>query len=426
MKMNNSNRKRREFILKLANTLGFLGGVLISPQLLANSSGSAPAHLLSIKLKGKEERNKQQLVFEFDGIVKRSVFSLHTPERVVLDLKNTTLKTKLIRPTGKSSLLQGIRHAIRNDNDLRIVFDLAKKADVSTKLHKTSKGYRLEVTLAGDASVKQSNKKSSTSSRNSATKKASAQKDKKPKLARKENKRRSNHFVVAIDPGHGGKDPGAVGRKGTLEKDVVLKIAHRLKNRINQQGDMKAVLTREGDYYVSLRKRMQKARAEGADLFISIHADANPNRSLTGSSVYILSNRGASSEAARWLARSENSYEAKLGGVTLKRKNKVLSELLLDLSQSATIDNSLGLAENVLKELGGVNRLLRKQVESASFVVLKSPDIPSMLVETAFISNPKEERRLKTSYYQRKLANAMFHGIRRYHLAHKKNSSQFA
>jgi N-acetylmuramoyl-L-alanine amidase len=421
--MNNSNRKRREFILKLAKTIGFAGSALLSPQLLAKSGESASARLLSIKLKGEGGGNKQHLVFEFDKAVKRTVFSLHTPERVVLDLKNTSLKTKLIKPTGKSSLLQGIRHAIRNDNDLRIVFDLAKKADATTKLSKTSKGYRLEVILAGDASSK-TKKTASRLSRNNA-KRLIEQKEKKPKLARKQTKQRNKRFIVAIDPGHGGKDPGAVGSNGTLEKDVVLKIAHNLKRRINQQSDMKAVLTRDGDYYVSLRKRMQKARAEGADLFISIHADANPDRSLTGSSVYILSNQGASSEAARWLAESENSYEAKLGGVTVKRSNKVLSSLLLDLSQSATIDNSLGLAENVLKELGSVNRLLRKQVESASFVVLKSPDIPSMLVETAFISNPKEEYRLKTSYYQRKLANAMFHGIRRYHLAHKKNNSRF-
>jgi N-acetylmuramoyl-L-alanine amidase len=189
---------------------------------------------------------------------------------------------------------------------------------------------------------------------------------------------------------------------------------------------MKAILTRKGDYYVSLRKRMETARAKGADLFISIHADANPDSKLTGSSVYILSNRGASSEAARWLAKSENSYEEKLAGTVIKRSNKVLSSLLLDLTQSATIDNSLGLAESVLQELSGINSLLRKKVESASFVVLKSPDIPSMLVETAFISNPREERRLNTSHYQHKLANAMFHGIRRYHLAQKKNAAQFA
>ena len=423
--MNNSSKKRREFVLKLAKLFGFAGSVLISPQLLAKRSKRAPVQLLSIKnistIKGS---NKQRLVFEFDGTIKRSLFSLHTPERIVLDLRNTILTTSLRKPNGINTLVQGIRHAVRNDNDLRIVFDLAHKAKATTKLKKSSTGYRLEVTFSAETVAK--NTETSKSNKRHSSKRATKQLEKKSTLARKQTKQRNDHFVVAIDPGHGGKDPGAVGRKGTLEKEVVLKIAHRLKQRINQQGDMKAILTRDGDYYVSLRKRMETARAKGADLFISIHADANPDRKLTGSSVYILSEHGASSEAARWLAKSENSYESKLGGTVIERSNKVLSSLLLDLSQAATIDNSLGLAEKVLRELGGVNHLLRKKVESASFVVLKSPDIPSMLVETAFISNPNEERRLNTSRYQRKLANAMFHGIRRYHLAQKKHNAQFA
>lgn len=423
--MDNSNRKRREFILKLAKTFSLAGGVLLSPQLLAKGNKRSPAQLLSVTQ--KEGRNEQRLIFEFDGIVKRSVFSLHLPERVVLDLKNTTLKTKLFKPSGHHSLVTGIRHAIRHDNDLRIVFDLAQKAKATTKLHKTRTGYRLEILLAGEeSSTKKTTKKASKPSQKQLAKTSKKQPENQSKLVKKQPKRRNHRFTVAIDPGHGGKDPGAVGRKGILEKDVVLKIAHRLEQRINQHGDMNAILTREGDYYVSLRKRMEMARVKGADLFISIHADANPNTSLTGSSVYILSNSGASSEAARWLAESENSYESKLGGTVVKRSNKVLSSLLLDLSQSATIGNSLGLAENVLQELSGVSSLLRKKVESASFVVLKSPDIPSMLVETAFISNPKEEQRLNTSHYQRKLANAMFHGIRRYHLTQKKNRAQFA
>jgi N-acetylmuramoyl-L-alanine amidase len=420
--MDNSNRKRREFILKLAKTLSLAGGVLLSPQLLAKGRKPSPAQLLSVTQ--KEGRNKQHLIFEFDAIVKRSVFSLHTPERVVLDLKNTTLKTKLFKPSGHHSLVTGVRHAIRHDNDLRIVFDLAQKAQASTTLHKTKTGYRLEILLAGEKSSPK--KTASKPSQKQLVKTSKKQLENKSKLIKKQSKRRNNRFTVAIDPGHGGKDPGAVGRKGILEKDVVLKIARRLEQRINQHGDMNAILTREGDYYVSLRKRMEMARVKGADLFISIHADANPNTSLTGSSVYILSNSGASSEAARWLAESENSYESKLGGAVVKHSNKVLSSLLLDLSQSATIGNSLGLAENVLQELSGVSSLLRKKVESASFVVLKSPDIPSMLVETAFISNPKEEQRLNTSHYQRKLANAMFHGIRRYHLSQKRNAAQFA
>jgi N-acetylmuramoyl-L-alanine amidase len=236
---------------------------------------------------------------------------------------------------------------------------------------------------------------------------------------------RGKPMVIAIDAGHGGRDPGAVGRKGTKEKHIALQIAKRLKKKIDRQPGMKAILIRDGDYYVSLRKRIAKARSKKADLFISIHADANPNRKLTGSSVYILSETGASSEAARWLANNENSYEMKMAGTHLRRRNKVVSSLLLDLSLSDTIDKSLELASGVLKELGSVNRLLRRRVESAGFVVLKSPDIPSMLVETAFISNVMEEKRLKTSHYQEKLAQAIFKGIRHYQVALNETDSRY-
>lgn len=415
MEMKNSNNKRRNFLVKLGKVLGFAGGALLSPQLFAKRNNTS-VQLIAVKnLGSKQGGAKQRLVFELNGSIKHSLFSLASPERVVLDLKNTHLKTSLKKLSGEKALVRHIRHATRNDNDLRIVFDLVSKAKATTKLLKTSKGYQLEVTLFGKP---RSKSQSNTS--------ASSQKETPKKLAKQKPKRKGKRFMVAIDPGHGGKDPGAVGRNGTREKDVALKIASRLYKRINQQKDMSAVLTRDGDYYVSLRKRMEKARAKGADLFISIHADANPNRSLTGSSVYILSENGASSEAARWLADAENAYDHKLGGTVVHSGNKVLSSLLLDLSQSATIDNSLGLAESVLQELSGVNRLLRKKVESAAFVVLKSPDIPSMLVETAFISNPQEERRLNSARYQNKLAKAMFDGIKRYHVAQKKNNSQYA
>jgi len=419
--MNSRNKKRREFMLKLAKALGLASSALLSPQLLAKGSKRAPVSLLAVRDLGVRKGGREQrLIFNLSDSIKHSLFSLESPDRIVLDLKNTTLKTTLKKHTGKASLVKSIRHATRNGSDLRVVFDLAKKAKVKTKLRKTSKGYHLVVTLSSKASSLAKKKTAKKSS------KKLVKRSEKRSLVKQPVSRRGKHFVVAIDPGHGGRDPGAVGRKGTREKDVVLKIARRLQARINKQPDMKAVLTRDGDYYVSLRKRMEKARAKGADLFISIHADANPNRSLTGSSVYILSKNGASSEAARWLANSENSYEPTLGGAHVSRSNKVLSSLLLDLSQSATIDNSLGLAENVLQELSGINSLLRKKVESAAFVVLKSPDIPSMLVETAFISNPREERRLNSSHYQGKLANAMFHGIRRYHLAQKKHNPRYA
>ncbi|MCK5902471.1 MAG: N-acetylmuramoyl-L-alanine amidase [Cocleimonas sp.] len=420
--MKKSNKKRRDFIFKLAQALGLIGGGLLSPELLAKTGRRSSAQLLSVKdLGAKKSNTRQRLIFELDRKIKHSLFSLDSPERIVLDLKKTRLKTNLEKKLETKALVQGIRHATRHQHDLRVVFDLARASKMETKWRKTKKGYQLVITLTAKPGSKLQSKRKKVVKRSS-----TRGKNKKTTLVKKQTKRRDNRFVVAIDPGHGGKDPGAIGRKGTREKDVVLQIARRLKRRVNRQKGMTAFLTREGDYYVSLRKRMDKARAKGADLFISIHADANPNRRLTGSSVYILSKNGASSEAARWLANSENAYESKLGGAVVNKGNKVLSSLLMDLSQSATIDNSLGLAENVLKELAGINRLLRKKVESAAFVVLKSPDIPSMLVETAFISNPREERRLNSRHYQGKLANAMFHGIKRYHLAQKKNKARYA
>lgn len=232
-------------------------------------------------------------------------------------------------------------------------------------------------------------------------------------------------ITIAIDAGHGGRDPGAVGKRGTKEKNVALQIARRLKKQIDRQPGMRAVLIRDGDYYIELRKRILKARKHRADLFVSIHADANPNRKLTGSSVYILSDKGASSEAARWLANSENSYETKIAGARL-HKNKTLNSIVLDLSQEATINKSLEIANGVLRELGSVNNLLRHRVESAGFVVLKSPDIPSVLVETAFISNVQEEKRLKTARHQEKLAKAIFKGILRYQVALQDIDSQYS
>jgi len=412
--MDKSNNKRREFIFKLMKAFSTVA-LLVSPQLFARDGKSSPINLLSVQIETSENPSKQRLILNFDQEVKRSLFSLHTPERIVLDLKNTRLRIRLKQPTNKNSLINGIRYAIRKDHDLRIVLDLAQTAKATTKLRKTTQGYRLEVTLRSKISSK-TNASKSTQQHKLKPKQITHSQNEKPLLTKKPTKGRTKPFLVAIDPGHGGKDPGAIGPKGTYEKDVVLQISRRLAKKINQQKGMKAILTRDGDYYVSLRKRIDKARAKGADLFISIHADANPDSKLMGSSVYILSNNGASSEAAHWLAESENSYERKLGGIVIE-PNKILSSLLLDLAQSITIRDSLNLAEHVLQQLSGINSLLRKQVESASFVVLKSPDIPSMLVETAFISNPKEEQRLKTSHYQNKLANAMFLGIRHYHQA---------
>jgi N-acetylmuramoyl-L-alanine amidase len=220
-------------------------------------------------------------------------------------------------------------------------------------------------------------------------------------------------IVVAIDAGHGGTDPGAIGVNQTHEKDVTLAIARRLQQIINAEPGMRAVLTRDADHFMALRARIQRAREQQADMFVSVHADAYRDRSRIGSSVYVLSARGASDEAARWLAERENAADL-VGGVSLEDKDAVLASVLLDLSQSASMSASLDAAEKVLHELYSVGNIKRPSVQQAGFLVLKSPDIPSMLVETAFISNPDDEARLNDPLHQQRLAEAIHAGVRTY------------
>lgn len=225
----------------------------------------------------------------------------------------------------------------------------------------------------------------------------------------------SRIIVVAIDPGHGGKDPGAIGHNGTYEKDITLAIARKLKTIIDKEPNMRAVLTRDGDEYISLPMRRAKARSLNADLFVSVHADAAPRKSAHGSSVYTLSEHGASSTAASWLAKKENSVDSDLmGGIDIITKSRDVKEMLIDLSLSATIIDSVKLGQHVLSEISDINHLHKKNVEQAPFAVLKSPDIPSILVETAFLSNPSDEKKLTTKAYQSKMAQAMLVGIKSY------------
>ena len=219
--------------------------------------------------------------------------------------------------------------------------------------------------------------------------------------------------IVALDPGHGGEDPGAVGPGGTREKDVVLQIAHRLRDRINQQPNMRAYLTRDADFFVPLHVRVQKARRVQADLFISIHADAFFTARPQGASVFALSEKGASSSAARWIADKENSADL-VGGINVKAKDAQVQKALLDMSTTAQINDSLKLGSAMLGEIGNVGKLHKPKVEQAGFAVLKAPDIPSVLVETAFISNPDEEAKLRSDEYQVQLADALMRGITRY------------
>jgi len=220
-------------------------------------------------------------------------------------------------------------------------------------------------------------------------------------------------LTIAIDPGHGGEDPGAIGKRGSQEKDIVLAISRRLKQRIEAEPDMRSYLTRDGDYFVPLHVRVNKARRVQADLFVSIHADAFIKPNARGASVFALSQQGATSTAARWLANKENGADL-IGGLNIKTQDKQVAQLLLDMSTTAQIKDSLKLGDAVLKQIGGFAKLHKSQVEQASFAVLKAPDVPSILIETAFISNPEEESRLNDHEYQEQIAQAILKGIRSY------------
>jgi len=335
-----------------------------------------------------------RLVLGITSAVEHKVFALNNPPRLVLDIKNIEFDTKLPKFSASHKVLSLMRQAPRNKKDLRIVLDLKTQIKVKSFQLKPNSdyGHRLVVDLY-PTTVK-------PSSAPVVIKKAA-------------NISKNKKWVVAVDAGHGGEDPGAKGHRGTREKVVVLSIAKKLAALINKQPNMKAYLVRTGDYYIGLRKRMEKARKAKADLFVSIHADAFKDQRARGSSVYVLSNRGASSEAARWLAKSENAADL-VGGVSLDDKDDVLASVLLDLSQNATEDASARVAGEVLKNLKGVGHMHKKQVQRAGFMVLKSPDIPSILVETAFISNRSEEAKLRRPSHQLKIAKAILKGVKAY------------
>jgi N-acetylmuramoyl-L-alanine amidase len=313
---------------------------------------------------------------------------LKNPDRVVLDLAGARLARGALASPVAAGAVKQVRIGRRPTGELRIVFDLSRQIRAKSYLAEPNKhsGYRLVIELNGAAA---------------------AETPVKVEHARPD----ARNLIIAIDAGHGGEDPGAIGKYGTQEKDVVLAIARAVALRVNDEPGMKAVLTRDGDYFVPLRDRMRRARAHQADLFVSIHADSIRDRSVDGSSVYILSQRGATDEASRWLAERENASDL-IGGVSLEDKGNVLASVLLDLSQSASLTASQAAAEHVLHQLNRVGEIRKPQVQQARFVVLKSPDMPSMLVETAYISNPQEELRLRGAVHQAKLAAAIHQGLR--------------
>jgi N-acetylmuramoyl-L-alanine amidase len=341
------------------------------------------------------EQTQSRVVFDLSAPVEHSLFTLPDPQRVVIDMNNVRARLAIPQPDPADRLLRRIRAAKRNGHDLRVVLDL--KVPVRPQsfiLQPTGEyGHRLVIDLhahAGDEAPPEQTPKALYAS---------------PAKLRE--------VVVALDAGHGGRDSGARGRGGTLEKDVVLSISRRLARLINDERGMRAILVREDDRYLELRRRIQIAREANADLFVSIHADAYRDPGVSGSSVYALSNNGASSEAAKWLAERENGAD-RVGGVSIDDKDDLLVSVLLDLSQTATVSASIDAGSYVLRELKHLGKPHKASVQRAGFVVLKSPDIPSILVETGFISNPDEERKLRTPAHQRQLAKAIFRGLHSY------------
>lgn len=351
----------------------------------ATAVAADPGVVRSVQL--RSDADTTRVVFDLAAPADHRVFALSDPERIVIDLSDVTLAdTPLPAGTG---VVRQLRSGPR-DGGLRVVLDLttAGVRPRSVLLPPASgSGYRLIVDLVESSAP------------------GTAVKSVAHEVRR--------DVLVAIDPGHGGQDPGAVGASGTYEKQVVMQIARRLKTQIDAQPGMRAILTRDGDQFVSHRERMKRAREQRADFFISIHADAFKDARVRGSSVYALSTSGATSEAARWLAERENAADL-IGGVKLDDKDELLASVLLDLSQTAAISASLKAGSLILSELAKVNRIRKRSVQQAGFLVLKSPDIPSVLVETAFISNTDEERRLRDPAYQDKLAAAILHGIQNY------------
>jgi len=351
-------------------------------------------------------RDYTRLTLESRDKLEYAIFSVRDPDRLVIDLETSDLSPALAelntKVAAEDPYLQGLRVARNRPGVIRIVLDL--KSEVRPQIFSlppiADYGHRLVLDIHPLVAV-------------DPLAALIAEQEKRP-VTQKPSMRLA---TIVIDAGHGGEDPGAIGRRGSREKDVTLSIAKRLKKLIDEEPNMRALLTRDGDYFLALGARVEKARAVKADLFVSIHADAFIRPNVRGSSVFALSEKRATSEAARWLANKENEADL-IGGVSFDGKDKYLAQTLLDLSQTATIDHSLRLGNSVLQRLGGVNTLHKAHVEQASFAVLKAPDVPSILVETAFISNPEEERRLNDLGYQDKLARAVLEGIKEYVAKH--------
>ena len=407
------------------------------------------------------DRQRAVLTLSLSAPVGQHVFRLHSPERVVIDLPGTRRRARLpaLRP---DSVVAALRSGVHDGHTLRLVLELRAPLQPTLQPSTRATGYQLRIALAGPApaapapsaapvvapavvtataiaaatsaaapaestaepSVPPAPQTPSAPSAPSALSAPSA-----PPAARSVRAAHAPHgehnIIIAVDAGHGGDDPGATGLSGTHEKVVTLAIARALAARIDREPGMRAVLTRDGDYFVQLDDRMKRAHAANADMFISIHADAVLDRGVSGASVYILSERGASSEAAKTLAEHENAADLK-GGISLSQQRPDVRSVVLDLTQSANIGQSVEAANRVLGALDRVGAVRKREVQQAAFVVLKSPDIPSLLVETAYISNAGEERKLRAPAEQLRLADAIFSGIDSYFRKYPPDGSQYA
>lgn len=361
-----------------------------------------------------------RVTFEADDVFKYQTLSLKNPERLVLDIEDISLNTILkLLPTqvlADDPYVQQVRIAQNQSNVVRVVVDLKQEVNFNVFALSPAGEYQhrlvLDILPLKDPVMAMLDKldRELESKPKATESKPPVNTPTKPSTKQPQKKR---IITIAIDAGHGGEDPGARGAKGSHEKNITLAIAKKLKAKVDAEPNMRGVLTRKGDYFVSLGGRVIKARKLKADLFISIHADSFTKSSARGSSVFALSERGATSATARYLAKKENQSDL-IGGVSLKDKEPILARTLLDLSQAATINDSLKLGKAVLGYVGNINVLHKKHVEQAAFAVLKSPDIPSILVETAFISNPEEERKLNNSRHQDKLADSILAGVKKY------------
>ncbi len=376
----------RRLFIKRISRYGLSAALLLG----AKPAFARPLNTLTGIRISQSTEDHTRVVFDLTGEFEHRLFTLADPYRVVIDLEDTRKSEAIAVSQKTTNLMSGLRSASKDNGRLRVVLDLQGKVRPRSFALKPDgkSGHRLVVDLH-----------------------ATNLSPTPIKTSQQERNQHKTKYVIALDPGHGGKDPGAIGKNGTREKDVALAVAKKMKTLINRTPGYQAILTRDADRFVSLRNRVKKAREAEADIFVSLHADSFHKDYVKGASVYALSLSGASSEAARWIAKKENSSDL-IGGISLDDKDDLIASVLLDLSQTATIQDSLELGSDVLSHMSKVSKLNHRKVQQAGFAVLKAPDMPSILIETAFLSNPTEEKKLRNPKHQQRLAQAVFSGIR--------------